>query len=169
MNNLKNRFNFEEVAKVLKCTSSDVHHLVVVEKRLPAVYVTHVGYVEPYDSQMVKVDESGKVFDLCYGYENPPHIAYLWVDRDELEKFCGTATPANATNDEKELGTRERSAYLSLIGAMLELIKTPRSGRDSNTAVIDELIDNYSEIDGISKANLEKRFAEATRQLHSKL
>ena len=52
---------------------------------------------------------------------------------------------------------------------MLELIKTPRSGRDSNTAVIEELLKNYSEIDGISKANLEKRFAEATRQLNSKL
>lgn len=141
MNNLKNRFNFEEVAKVLKCTSSDVHRLVVVEKRLPAVYVTHVGYVEAYDSQIVKVDESGKVFDLCHGYENPPHTAYLWVDRDELEKFCSTAIPANAANDEKELGTRERNTLLVIIAALCKEAKIDYSKPSKAAAAIKHQLD----------------------------
>ena len=51
-------------------------------------------------------------------------------------------------------------------GAMLELLRNPRPGREeSDAAVIRELIDNYGDKPGISKTTLEARFAEARRRL----
>jgi len=70
-----------------------------------------------------------------------------------------------ATDVEKPLKSRERGTLLNIIGALLELIKSPREGRDSNAAVITELVENYDDKPGISKPTLENTFAEARRQL----
>ncbi|MDL2336720.1 MAG: hypothetical protein QFE16_02665 [Pseudomonadota bacterium] len=62
---------------------------------------------------------------------------------------------------------RAEATYLTIIGALLELVRTPRPGRDSDAAVIRELIENYSDKPGISKTTLEAKFAEARRRLNS--
>lgn len=62
---------------------------------------------------------------------------------------------------ERVLGPRERNNLLTIIGVLLELIQSPREGRDSQSAIINEMIENYSEKDGISERNLQKVFAAA--------
>ncbi len=79
-------------------------------------------------------------------------------DRDNLR-----AELASKISEEKTFSDRERGAFLNIIGGLLELIKTPRPNRNTDAAVIRELIENYSDWDGISKANLEKKFSEAKR------
>ena len=64
-------------------------------------------------------------------------------------------------------GERAEATYLTIIGALVELVRAPRSGRDSDAAVIRELIENYSDKPGISKTTLETKFADARRRLHS--
>jgi hypothetical protein len=66
---------------------------------------------------------------------------------------------------EKPLSSRELTTYLNIIGAMLELLKSPRPGRDGNAAIIRELVDNYSDKHGVSKTSLENKFADAARSL----
>ena len=56
---------------------------------------------------------------------------------------------------------KEKTSHLNIIGALLELIQSPRPGRDSAAAVIRELLENYPEKQGISKRNLEKVFGQA--------
>ena len=65
-------------------------------------------------------------------------------------------------------GERAEATYLNIIGAMLDLLRSPRPGREeSDAAVIRELIENYSDKPGISKTTLETKFAEARRRLNS--
>ena len=64
-----------------------------------------------------------------------------------------------------EPGGRAEATYLTIIGALLELVRNPRPGRDSDAAVVRELTDNYGDKPGISKATLEDKFAKARRQL----
>ena len=93
-----------------------------------------------------------------------PVITRAERDRFEAEHQLGpnaTAPPKNPSDP------RERRALLNIIGAMLELIKSPRPGRDSNDAVIAELLDNWPEKYGISNRNLRAKFAEATRSLNN--
>lgn len=78
--------------------------------------------------------------------------------RSELRAVVMT----RASESEASVTPRERTTYLNIIGAMLELLQSPRSGRDSGAAIIRELVDNYGDKQGISKATLEKRFSEAT-------
>jgi len=63
------------------------------------------------------------------------------------------------------IGERERRTLLNIIGALLELIKSPRPGRETDTAVIAELIENYDDKYGISERTLKEKFAEAKRTL----
>lgn len=64
-------------------------------------------------------------------------------------------------------GERAETTYLNIIGALVELVRAPRPGRDSDAAVIRELVENYPEKPGISKTTLEAKFAEARRRLHA--
>lgn len=66
---------------------------------------------------------------------------------------------------DQSLSARERTTYENIIGALLELVKSPRPGRESDAAVIRELVENYGEKPGISKSNLERKFPEAKRSL----
>ncbi len=62
---------------------------------------------------------------------------------------------------------RERTTYLNIIGALVELIQTPKSGRNSDAAVISELVANYSDKPGIKERTLQEKFAAAKRSLLS--
>jgi hypothetical protein len=68
---------------------------------------------------------------------------------------------------EKPLAPREKTALLNIIGALVEVMQTPRSGRESDAAVIRELVENYGDKHGISQSNLDRKIPEAKRSLHS--
>lgn len=101
-------------------------------------------------------------------------ITIIRAERDALrEKLDKTladlviARNKQKSNDDKRkvFSIRERNALLKLVGAMLELMKSPRPGREVESAIITELVENYSDADGISPSNLQKKFAEAKRIL----
>ena len=109
------------------------------------------------------------LFPGAMGKKLPPKITTSSVvTRDERDRFeAEYQLGPNATNPPKNPGDpRERRALLNIIGAMLELMKSPRPGRDTDTAVIAELLDNWPEKYGISDRNLKAKFAEAKRSLN---
>ncbi len=61
--------------------------------------------------------------------------------------------------------SRERTTYLNIVAALLELTLTPREGRTSEARVIREIVENYGEKPGISERTLAQKFAEAKRSL----
>lgn len=89
------------------------------------------------------------------------------VQRLDREVFGAGAQASDAQPATAPLHPRAETTYLTIIGVLLELVRTPRSGRDSDAAVIRELIDNYSDKPGISKTTLEAKFADARRRLLS--
>ncbi len=62
---------------------------------------------------------------------------------------------------------KRETTYLNTIGALVELIQTPRPERNSEAAVIREVVDNYGDRPGIAKRTLEGLFAEAKRRVQS--
>jgi hypothetical protein len=93
-----------------------------------------------------------------------PHDSVLVVGANALTKTQVKLLQAE-TAEPKPITAREETTHLNIIGALLELIQTPRSGRSSQAAVIREILDNYGDKYGLSKATLEKKFAEANRSL----
>ena len=89
------------------------------------------------------------------------------VQRLDREVFGSGAEASKIQVASPPLRPRAETTYLHIIGALLELVRNPRPGRDSDAAVIRELIDNYADKPGISKTTLEMKFAEARRRLHS--
>lgn len=118
-----------------------------------------------------------------------PQFYFDWADRKGIDIYwleaakewghfnkgstnqeCDKSDPVptkydSPTEEVKRLTDRERSGLLNIIGAMLELLQTPRAGRESDAAVITELVKNYSDKYGISKSNLEGKFSAAKRSL----
>ncbi|GKT16236.1 hypothetical protein AVHY2522_10945 [Acidovorax sp. SUPP2522] len=84
---------------------------------------------------------------------------------EAMQQCFGKEPAATPARSEQKMGQRERNAYLRLVGAMLELLKSPRPGRDDDTSIIRELVDNYGDTDGISESSLARKFAEAKRLL----
>lgn len=97
MNQLVQRLNFRQVSELLGIQLDDVRSIVVEERRLPALYVTQVGYAEPYQYQLLKVDPEGRAFDLAVGgIEGAVHTGFLRIERFALERFMhdeGIAIP----------------------------------------------------------------------------
>ncbi len=86
----------------------------------------------------------------------------------ERDALLGERDSLRAMVDKMQVpGERAETTYLTIIGALLELVRNPRPGRDSDAAVIRELTDNYSDKPGIAKSTLEGKFAEARRQLQA--
>lgn len=75
------------------------------------------------------------------------------------------ATAAPQDDDEDPLHPRREMTYLNTIGALVDLIQSPGDGRDSNAAVIRELVETYGDRQGISKRTLETIFPLAERNL----
>ena len=99
---LLQRLSFEEAALELSCNPSAVRRLVVEEKRLKPVLVTLVGHAQPYDLQLIDVGDTGAAFDLSSGFENPPRIGYLRIERAVLDDFFPqtTARSLNSPNSD---------------------------------------------------------------------
>lgn len=105
--------------------------------------------------------EEGHVFyKLKKAYEMEDVLENCVFMADEVERF-----KALKGSMEKPIESRERTTYLNIIGALLELIKSPRPGRGTDAAVIEELLLNYSDRAGISKSTLENKFPQAKRSL----
>ena len=81
--------------------------------------------------------------------------------------------PANAANEghQDALGGRERTTYENIIGGLLSLLLgendngEPISSYSSQAGIITDLVDRFPTANGISKGNLEKKFAEANRAI----
>lgn len=104
-------------------------------------------------------NSEGKRFEYPLG--GLPTGAALVISQDEIQRFVSSLK----TTSNFELEAKERNSLLNIIGALVELIQNPRKGRNSQSAVIDELVENYSDAPGVSKRNLEKKFADAKRSL----
>ena len=96
-----------------------------------------------------------------------PEDAVFVLRTAELARF--EAELSKADDVERKAGLhlppRSEATYLTIIGALLELVRNPRPGRDSDAAVIRELTQNYGDKPGIAKSTLEGKFANARRQL----
>jgi hypothetical protein len=89
------------------------------------------------------------------------------ITREERDRFEAEHQMGAHGSGSPKVGAdpRERRALLNIIGALVELIKSPRPGRDNDAAVIAELLENWQEKYGISERNLKAKFAEARRSL----
>ena len=98
-----------------------------------------------------------------------PEDAVFVFRTDELARFQAELSKADDLERKAAapLAARSEATYLIIIGGLLELVRTPRPGRDSDAAVIRELIHNYNDKPGISKTTLEAKFADARRRLNS--
>lgn len=95
-------------------------------------------------------------------YLAPRELKVWWTGRNAALKLDNHERTTAAQTD-----PRSETSFLNIIGALLELVRSPRQGRDSDAAVIRELIENYSDKPGISKTTLETKFAAARRRLNS--
>jgi hypothetical protein len=123
-----------------------------------------------------ELDEAFK-FDGCWWScdFDPPvvvdveHLCILHEEMTRLERdvFSGNEEKASASPAGEPISPRERTTYLNIIGAMLELLQTPRPGRVSDAAVIRELEENYKDKPGIRERTLQDKFAAAKRSLRA--
>lgn len=89
---------------------------------------------------------------------------------EEISSFemANSGQTKDDRNSKGELKSRERNAFLNIIAGLLALVQNPRPGRNSDMAVINELVENYGDKDGISERNLAKKFAQAKHCLAEK-
>lgn len=103
--------SFQQVADRLDVSLEVVRALVVEEKRLPALYVTLVGYADKYEYQLIDADPDGNACDLSEltlnqyqeGVRN--QTGYLRVECDALEQFiedeCIDDSPSEEISSEE--------------------------------------------------------------------
>src|SRR6185437_13392389 len=71
---------------------------------------------------------------------------------------------AAADSTSKTLSPRKEQSYLGIIAAMRALLRDKDGGAfPSEAKIIDQLVDRYKTVDGVSKRKLEDVFADATR------
>lgn len=182
--------SFEEVAAALKCSLSKVRQLVIEDKRLMATRITPNGIVLKvsvddgpfiYDLDFCcHVSDEGKITSDIYESQSSGNtvvtkvldVGYLRIEQACLDGFrkvpenavtLGTAEPAK-----RHLLPRERDGLMNIIGGLLELLQDQRPTRaetTSQTKIIEALLAAYSDKGGISRRNLEAKFADAKRGL----
>lgn len=100
-----------------------------------------------------------------------PDLNELGIERVELERF--EASLESGENKAKALNGKERASLINIIGVLLGTLLgkssngTPYSAFSSQEAIIDSIHANYGEGKGLSKRNLEEKFAEANRVVKS--
>lgn len=72
---------------------------------------------------------------------------------------------SNAPIVDKPLSDRERQTLLNIIAVLLELHQSSKPKKVSEADVIQEMLLNYSDKNGISKRTLEEKFAAAKQSL----
>lgn len=117
--------------------------------------------------------QGGRPFKLMERFEDDsgyypasrlPSDSELVVRPASISGLVGKLQPPRV---EKPLAAKERTNHLNVIGVLLELLRSPRPGRDTEAAIIKEMLENYPDKAGISKRNLETKFAEAKKSLKS--
>jgi len=158
----------EEVCEVVKGGLVEE----VLETRQGFFYLMRPEVISPRDCRFhlfSEVRECSEFGDRCFQIPNPIPFSEVFdfgvVMATEVAAF--EAFQCTNVSAEKPLGNRERGTLLNIIGALLELIQSPRKGRDSEAAVIAELVNNYPEKSGISSRTLQEKFALAKRNLLS--
>lgn len=107
-----------------------------------------------------------------YPIGNLPEHAVLVVRTNNLNDFLKrveTETLQENTAD-RPLAPRERSALLRIVGGLIELLIDARANKAKTknaSEIIEALVAAYGDKDGISKRNLEGKFAEAKHLLDS--
>lgn len=112
--------NFEKVASILGATPADVRVLVVEERTLPALYVTQVGYKEPFQYQLLRVDDIGRAFDMAAGgLESTICTGFLRIERAELNRYIEKLATPTAPEQSTPSGAGDDESFeplLKLIG-----------------------------------------------------
>lgn len=125
-------------------------------------------------------------FDLTLNYCDSEGVYYecteIIVNTEELLKCkpVEVDNPSKKANDNKSRDTkpvmaRERTAYLNIIGALLGTLLgkssngNPYSQFESQQSVIDSIYANFGNKFGLSKRNLEAKFAEAQKSLKNSI
>ena len=164
----------------------------LVEPSLPDSWSDADEAKKPFDRKAtlmsVKMEELSKLFadgddwsTLMWLENQSKSIWEQYFSRDELarwirennlpSKYLFSSLPKSEAKREsiypmdKPLLDKERKSLLNIIGVMLELLQTPKAGRTSDAAIIQEMIDNYPEKQGIAKRTLEEKFAAANKSL----
>jgi hypothetical protein len=94
-----------------------------------------------------------------------PKDSVLVVRTEQLLELQTRLAGRGSGDDQRPVTPREHTTYLNIIGAMLEMLQNPRPGRETQAGVISEMVEGWSDKPGISKATLEKKFAEAKRRI----
>lgn len=83
----------------------------------------------------------------------------------EIARFEALAAGESTAvvDSEKPLGGKERTNYLNIIAAMLKMLVGSEPERKSEAEIIRELESDWDHKPGISKANLQNKFALAKR------
>ena len=72
--------------------------------------------------------------------------------------------PARAGIESKMLSSRKEQSYLGIIAAMRALLRDKDGGGfPSDAKIIDQLVERFSAVEGVSERNLQKVFPDATR------
>jgi hypothetical protein len=93
-----------------------------------------------------------------------PEDSEFVVRTESLDNFLRSLSD-NTSPQEKALLPRERETLLNIIAVMLELLQSPKPGRDTDAAVIKEMLENYGDKPGIKERTLQAKFPAAKRSL----
>lgn len=121
-------------------------------------------YIPPRPDPFV---DSSPIDERCdHPNWSDPLWRYGWPS-DARPEFSSSPSAVADAQSAKPVAARAETTYLNIIGALLELVLNHRQGRDSEAAVIRELVKNYGDKQGISESNLQKKFPAAKRSLLS--
>lgn len=130
-----------------------------------------LGYVAATGSW---ISDDDKLFGSEeYGFESEAIFRFL-KDYSSDMNFDSNKIQV-ITSTEKEVGEKSKSSYLNIIAALLNLITEKPNGIEArfssintHNELIEEIHNNYGDTGGLSKSNLEKKFASAKQNLASR-
>lgn len=135
---------------------------------------------EPLNNLQVRLAHLSSLWNSgSHQSRNPPLYYINWAESKEYEiPWRDWATEVGLLNEKMSpaqeqnvVESKERTSYLNIIGAMVELILgispggKPHSAFKSQSAIIEALLAHHPARPGISKRNLEEKFAEARRNI----
>jgi len=134
----------------------------------PHAFIAEVDTLTVYRAPADTGQELGGWLDIEFDPSLTITTGALCMTHSEVERVGReyfSRSESTSAPEAGELSEREKVTLLNTIAVLLELVKTPRPGRDSNSDVIQEMLANYNDKQGISKRTLEKTFAAAVRSL----
>ena len=118
--------NFKKSASLLGVMPADVRVLVVEERTLPALYVTQVGYKEPFQYQLLRVDDFGRAFDMAAGgLESTICTGFLRIERAKLNRYIEKLAPPTAPAQAAPSGDGEGETFEPLLKLIEPYINEP--------------------------------------------